>query len=158
MPYFTKKPITVEAIQFDGSVPSYHMIIKAFPDLTGVVKFGHQQKGICIEWFKISNDSGAAEVSKDDWVIKGTKGEYYPCKPDIFQQIYEPADTKEEEPATLSYDISKAMWVVKTATREDLVSLSEAAAMYKKGVALTEKTHRFLAGGIIPPDHDIRWF
>jgi hypothetical protein len=29
---------------------------------------------------------------RGDWIIKGVKGEYYPCKPDIFEQTYEPAD------------------------------------------------------------------
>ena len=28
-------------------------------------------------------------ASKGDWVIKGVKGEYYPCKPDIFEATYE---------------------------------------------------------------------
>lgn len=27
-----------------------------------------------------------------DWIIKGVKGELYPCKPDIFEMTYEPAD------------------------------------------------------------------
>jgi hypothetical protein len=27
-----------------------------------------------------------------DWIIKGVKGEFYPCKPDIFEATYEPAD------------------------------------------------------------------
>lgn len=27
-----------------------------------------------------------------DWVIKGVQGEFYPCKPDIFEATYEPAD------------------------------------------------------------------
>lgn len=27
-----------------------------------------------------------------DWIIKGVKGEFYPCKPDIFEMTYEPAE------------------------------------------------------------------
>lgn len=34
---------------------------------------------------------GWLKVSIDDWVIKGIKGEFYPCKPDIFEATYEPA-------------------------------------------------------------------
>lgn len=30
-------------------------------------------------------------ASQDDWIIKGVKGEFYPCKPDIFAATYEPA-------------------------------------------------------------------
>lgn len=28
-------------------------------------------------------------ASKDDWIIKGVNGEFYPCKPDIFEKTYE---------------------------------------------------------------------
>jgi hypothetical protein len=31
-------------------------------------------------------------VSENDWIIKGVKGELYPCKPDIFEATYEPVD------------------------------------------------------------------
>jgi len=31
-------------------------------------------------------------VSDQDWIIKGVKGEFYPCKPHIFAATYEPAD------------------------------------------------------------------
>ena len=34
---------------------------------------------------------GVSTVSIGDWVIKGVKGEFYPCKPDIFEATYEPA-------------------------------------------------------------------
>ena len=30
------------------------------------------------------------KVSEGDWIIKGIKGEFYPCKPDIFEATYEP--------------------------------------------------------------------
>ena len=43
-------------------------------------------------------------VSVGDYVIKGTKGELYPCKPDIFQEIYSryvPLSPLHEEPVTL---------------------------------------------------------
>ena len=40
---------------------------------------------------------GDMEVSKGDYVIKGVKGEFYPCKPDIFEQTYESAETQKEQ-------------------------------------------------------------
>lgn len=30
-------------------------------------------------------------ILKGDWVIRGARGEFYPCKPDIFEATYEPA-------------------------------------------------------------------
>lgn len=35
---------------------------------------------------------GGHNVCPGDWIIKGVKGEFYPCKPDIFELTYEPAD------------------------------------------------------------------
>ena len=32
---------------------------------------------------------GDMKVNKDDYIIKGVKGEFYPCKPDIFEKTYE---------------------------------------------------------------------
>jgi hypothetical protein len=38
---------------------------------------------------KIRTLEGEMTGSKDDWIIKGVKGEFYPCKPDIFEATYE---------------------------------------------------------------------
>lgn len=35
---------------------------------------------------------GVMRAQVGDWIIKGVKGEVYPCKPDIFEATYEPAD------------------------------------------------------------------
>lgn len=35
---------------------------------------------------------GDITASLGDWIIKGVKGEFYPCKPDIFDATYEPAE------------------------------------------------------------------
>ncbi|WP_204664866.1 hypothetical protein [Dyadobacter sandarakinus] len=34
---------------------------------------------------------GVMEASLGDWIIRGVNGEFYPCKPDIFEKTYEPA-------------------------------------------------------------------
>ena len=39
-------------------------------------------------------------VCPGDWIIKGIKGEFYPCKPDIFAVTYEPADPPAPKPCT----------------------------------------------------------
>jgi len=47
---------------------------------------------------------GVMLTQPGDWIIKGVKGEFYPCKPDIFAATYEPADcevTTENPSATL---------------------------------------------------------
>lgn len=35
---------------------------------------------------------GTMEADPGDWIIRGVQGEFYPCKPDIFEATYEPAD------------------------------------------------------------------
>jgi hypothetical protein len=39
--------------------------------------------------YYIETLEGNHRLSKGDYVIKGIKGEFYPCKPDIFEQTYE---------------------------------------------------------------------
>jgi hypothetical protein len=39
----------------------------------------------------IATLEGTMIANDGDWIIKGVKGELYPCKPDIFEQTYEPA-------------------------------------------------------------------
>ena len=41
-------------------------------------------------WLEIPTLEGIMRASKGDWVIRGVKGEFYPCKPDIFEATYEP--------------------------------------------------------------------
>ncbi len=43
------------------------------------------------ETLEISTLEGNMVASPGDWIIKGVAGEFYPCKPDIFEQTYEPA-------------------------------------------------------------------
>ena len=33
---------------------------------------------------------GEMRADCGDWIIQGVKGEFYPCKPDIFEKTYEP--------------------------------------------------------------------
>lgn len=53
------------------------------------------------DW-KVANELGEIDIptlegthraSLGDWIIKGVKGEFYPCKPDIFALTYEPVET-----------------------------------------------------------------
>jgi hypothetical protein len=42
------------------------------------------------EEIDIETLEGTMHANKGDWIIKGVKGEIYPCKPDIFNMTYEP--------------------------------------------------------------------
>ena len=86
MPKFRKKPIVIEAIQYDGTSEVAHEIYKLS---TRDVSFIPKSDLI------IRTLEGDMVANVGDWVIKGVAGEVYPCKPDIFEATYEPVDDDE---------------------------------------------------------------
>lgn len=77
MPLFRKKPVVVEAERFDPE----HLPLP----------FGGRGNPCCLGpdgWF-IETLEGDHLCTSGDWIIKGVKGEFYPCKPDIFEATYE---------------------------------------------------------------------
>ena len=90
MPYFTKKPVTIEARQFDGTKKSVDDIISWMQD-SGSDRIAFMAMDDSVGTiFVIPTMEGNHRASPGDWIIKGVKGEFYPCKPDIFDQTYEP--------------------------------------------------------------------
>lgn len=84
---FRKKPVVIEAIQFNG-IDSYLDIVdwaKASGNTSGSEGFEYRTPIMIIPTLE-----GAMAASPGDWIIKGVKGEFYPCKPDIFAATYEP--------------------------------------------------------------------
>jgi hypothetical protein len=79
MPKFRKKPVVIEAEQWLGA---NHLDIA---DFIGVGDNYTFEKGEMI----IHTLEGDMRASLNDWIIKGVKGEFYPCKPDIFEATYE---------------------------------------------------------------------
>lgn len=85
---FRKKPIVIEAVRFNGT---NHAEVFAFcPDASNA-------RGLATDLNAVSNSlwiktlEGGHTASEGDWIIKGAKGEFYPCKPDIFTATYEQA-------------------------------------------------------------------
>lgn len=88
---FQKKPITIEAFQYDGDlinsdgefyVPNW---AKEACE-KGVLKY-HELAGGPPELHVVTKE-GLMLVSVNDWIIKGVEGELYPCKPRIFEATY----------------------------------------------------------------------
>jgi hypothetical protein len=86
MTKFRKKPVVIEAVQWDGS--NYDEI-GDFMELNATLQIGDD--------FIIPTLEGEMRASPGDWIIKGVKGEFYPCKPDIFAATYEPAQETPHE-------------------------------------------------------------
>ena len=80
---FRKKPIVIEAIQWDGNPNETFPEISRWTDMSGEI--GLDPTGDLI----ILTLEGNMRASVGDWIIKGVGDEFYPCKPDIFQKTYE---------------------------------------------------------------------
>lgn len=83
---FRKKPVVIEAFRYNVD-PRPDWFVDKVSDLTILTTESH-----C----KIQTLEGVMDGMKGDWIIKGIKGEIYPCKPDIFEATYEPAEEKGE--------------------------------------------------------------
>jgi hypothetical protein len=86
MAKFRKKPVVIEAVQWDGCTNTANAFIG---------------EAYGTDWWFEATDSlriviptleGNHTGNVGDWIIKGVKGEFYPCKPDIFEATYEPAE------------------------------------------------------------------
>lgn len=83
---YRKKPVVIDAIQWTGNN------FKEVTDFFGEFKRWHISDVVEVESIFIDTLEGRHEARKGDWIIKGVKGEFYPCKPDIFEQTYEKID------------------------------------------------------------------
>jgi len=98
MPFFTKKPVTIEAVQYVRyNVDEVCDFVSAGGQL---VRLGHVDPASGVELHILTLEDGingeARHVaSPGDWIIKGVKGEFYPVKPDIFEATYDPATPKD---------------------------------------------------------------
>lgn len=84
---FRKKPVVIDAVQWTANFDE----VKAFyPE---IVDGGADCSSNPIKSWPlfIKTLEGNMLCSLNDWIIKGVNGEFYPCKPDIFEKTYEPA-------------------------------------------------------------------
>jgi len=86
---YRKKPVIVEATQWDGDA---NKIFNFVGDSLIVMENGHCSTNFERYNFKIKTLEGVMNVSPYDYIIKGVQGEFYPCKPDIFETTYERID------------------------------------------------------------------
>lgn len=79
---FRKKPVEIEAIQWLDNTADVLDFCEGKADLIELVEAG---VGIGID-----TPEGLMTARLQDWIIKGVQGEFYPCKPEIFDQTYDP--------------------------------------------------------------------
>ena len=99
---FTKRPVTIEAVLWNGSNTSE---IEAF---TGEHHFWFNGADENPPKLGIRTLEGKLLAAVGDWIIKGVKGEFYPCKPDIFAATYVEAVATVEGPVTKATAVATA--------------------------------------------------
>lgn len=86
---FRKKPVVIEATQFKFPNEAWSIVDGKCQYPCGVYIDNKSTTG-----FSIDTLEGKHEVTLEDWIITGVKGEKYPCKPDIFEMTYEKVEAE----------------------------------------------------------------
>jgi hypothetical protein len=106
MPLFRKKPVMIEAVQFESvSFAGHGLYTINFDTVADLPKWlsdammdGNivpdivEEGGVIVQTLE-----GRHIASPGDWIIRGVKGELYPCKPEIFAMTYDPVDEQDVE-------------------------------------------------------------
>ena len=97
---YRKKPVIIEAFKYDGDLKNskgvYYVpewAVEAHK--AGDIFYGSADGKQPPTELYIRTLEGTHHASVGDYIIRGVKGEIYPCKPDIFEQTYEPAGEEE---------------------------------------------------------------
>ena len=135
---YRKKPVVVEAMQLIDRKQSvidcldFVFALRMDPsqiDSSATMKKIREERG-----FVIRTLEGDMKVSYGDYIIKGVNGEFYPCKPDIFEKTYEkveeptPTDTFE----SLTRPIMK--WLTETYDPHHRVIISSEVAVVTQDI------------------------
>lgn len=114
---FRKKPVTIEAVQWTGD---------------NVEEIGEFLAGV--HWATAGHNAviptleGDMAASPNDWIIKGVKGEFYPCKPDVFEATYEAVDNPDGVGHQRINDIAMIIRLINERIRPDNIDVEVANA------------------------------
>lgn len=99
---YRKKPVVIEAVQWNGDNEEE---IRNFARIAAVFKYVVSSGKATSLWMRkpqsgyveavileINTLEGVMQAPLGDYIIRGVNGEYYPCKPDIFEKTYERED------------------------------------------------------------------
>ena len=84
MAKFRKKPVEIDAVKFTGINERIHSELNEF--VGAELEVREHNNLLCLV---IPTLEGEHIATPGDWIIKGVKGECYPCKPDIFAATYD---------------------------------------------------------------------
>jgi hypothetical protein len=83
---FRKKPVVIEAVKLTRRCADVCVDFIGKENVSDY-NLGEFEEDSC--YINIRTLEGIMSASEGDWIIKGVKGEFYPCKPDIFKATYE---------------------------------------------------------------------
>jgi len=89
MSKFRKKPVVIDAVQITD-----HTFDAPHPNIEHILGVEYDPVLRCA-WIKTLE--GTMRANLGDWIIRGVKGELYPCKPDIFTATYEPVAEPQQQ-------------------------------------------------------------
>jgi len=107
----TKKPVTIECIQFDGRNISEIEKFVGKELKFNVFSDSAYEAGVAPPLFTVEIETleGNHTALPNDYIIKGVKGEFYPCKPDIFLRTY----NIEDDGKTKLFNFGRALELLK---------------------------------------------
>ena len=87
---FIKRPVEIEARQLQNGSDAKKIVqwvcVESGEQIAFVIVDGRTITGVCINTLE-----GTMTANIGDWIIRGVKGEFYPCKPDVFDVTYKAA-------------------------------------------------------------------
>lgn len=91
---FRKKPVVIDAFEWTGELGANNKLLKWLTTDCGLqtARATYIFKVVFLddrEELIVLTLEGEMQANRGDWIIRGVKGEFYPCKPDIFEATYE---------------------------------------------------------------------
>jgi hypothetical protein len=159
---FRKRPVEIEAMQ---TAPADPMVAEKDREEQNravarwVSNGGADVVGFGPSYIEIQTLEGVMTAGPGDWVIRGVQGEFYPCKPDIFEQTYDTVDVDAEARAAERFFTASEHDDV-VALRDRIVALGveidrRVPAGRNKSLALTALEDVQMRGnrGLFAPEH-----
>ena len=93
MTKYRKKPVVIEAVRFEYTLSGLKDLRLFVGDSLGIItkarRIGARAEAEIITLEDGIKSQVAHVATEGDWIIKGIQGEFYPVKPDIFEETYE---------------------------------------------------------------------
>ncbi|MFE9845816.1 hypothetical protein [Streptomyces goshikiensis] len=122
MTRYRKLPVEISAIQFTRD--TFRAAVRFIP-LDQFSEAGEDDQGL---FLAIRTLEGVMRATEGDWIIQGVKGEYYPCKPDVFAATYEAVEEQDGQAVSTAGQplVTRAVVYRELADLQDATAATEA--------------------------------